>query len=80
MLAYATACQTGAAGAAAEAGALAIDQPLPRAAKQLERVMIEAAEEIAGRLGDAAKLLGISCKGLCLKRKRWAIQREELDC
>ena len=51
---------------------IALDQPLPRAIEQLERVMIEAAlKKSTGGLEQAAKVLGISRKGLFLKRKRW---------
>ena len=54
---------------------IALDQPLPRAVEQLERVMIEAAlKKSPGGLEEAAKRLGISRKGLFLKRKRWGVQ------
>ena len=67
--------------AAAEASAaemrIALNQPLPLAVEQLERAMIDAALKKAGGLQDAAKLLGISRKGLFLKRKRWGIEGED---
>jgi hydrogenase-4 transcriptional activator len=56
---------------------IAVDQPLPRAIEQLERVMIEAAlKKTKGGLEEAAKLLGLSRNGLFVKRKRWGMQRE----
>jgi DNA-binding NtrC family response regulator len=54
-----------------------LDQPLPRAVEQLERAMVEAALEKTGGLEEAAKLLGISRKGLFLKRKRWGMQQDD---
>ena len=54
-----------------------MNQPLPRAIEQLERVMIDAAlKKTTGGLEEAAKLLGLSRKGLFLKRKRWGVQGE----
>ena len=48
-----------------------VDQPLDAAAEQLERVAIERAlTACAGRNDEAAKLLGLSRKGLYLKRQR----------
>ena len=56
---------------------IALDQPLPRAVEQLERVMIDAAlKKTTGGLEEAAKVLGISRKGLFLKRKRWGVKAE----
>jgi DNA-binding NtrC family response regulator len=56
---------------------IAMDQPLPRAIEQLERVMIHAAlKKTTGGLEEAAKLLGLSRKGLFLKRRRWGMQSE----
>ena len=52
-----------------------LDQPLPEAVDQLERTMVQAAlDRSKGRLEDAAKILGISRKGLFLKRRRWGLQ------
>jgi DNA-binding NtrC family response regulator len=52
-----------------------LDQPLPDAVDQLERTMVQAAlDRSKGRLEDAAKILGISRKGLFLKRRRWGLQ------
>jgi DNA-binding NtrC family response regulator len=51
---------------------LALDQSLPGAVEALERAMIERAiARAGGRLEEAARLLGISRKGLFLKRRRW---------
>ena len=51
---------------------LKLDQQLPSALEALERAMIEHAIARAdGRLEEAARLLGISRKGLFLKRRRW---------
>jgi DNA-binding NtrC family response regulator len=48
-----------------------VDQPLDAATEQLERVAIERAlTACAGRNDEAAKLLGLSRKGLYLKRQR----------
>jgi DNA-binding NtrC family response regulator len=51
---------------------LALEQPLPEAVEALERAMIEHAIARAhGKVEEAARLLGISRKGLFLKRRRW---------
>jgi DNA-binding NtrC family response regulator len=51
-----------------------IDQPLAAAVEHVERVMIEAAfRKHEGRLEQAAAMLGITRKGLYLKRKRLQI-------
>ena len=57
--------------------AIRIDQPLSLATEQLERAMIHRAiREASGRVNIAAKLLGLSRKGLFLKRRRLAIDTE----
>jgi DNA-binding NtrC family response regulator len=54
-----------------------LDQPLDQAVEQLERQFIDYALAISGgRVADAAQLLGISRKGLFLKRRRWGLMRE----
>jgi len=51
-----------------------LDQPLPRAIEELERAFIERAMHASGgRVAEAAQLLGISRKGLFLKRRRWGL-------
>jgi DNA-binding NtrC family response regulator len=53
---------------------LRIDQPLPAAVEYLEQVMVRnALARAQGRVEEAARLLGISRKGLFLKRRRWGI-------
>ena len=48
-----------------------IDQPLSAAVEHIERAAIQRAIKLAdGRLDDAAKMLGLSRKGLYLKRQR----------
>ena len=55
---------------------ISLDQPLPDAVERLERVMVQAALERAkGRVEEAAKILGISRKGLFLKRRRWGLNQ-----
>jgi hydrogenase-4 transcriptional activator len=50
------------------------DQPLPAAMEHLERTMVQQAlRESSGRLEDAAQRLGLSRKGLYLKRLRLGI-------
>ncbi len=50
------------------------DQPLPAAMEHLERTMVQQAlKESSGRLEDAAQRLGLSRKGLYLKRLRLGI-------
>ena len=54
--------------------AIRIDQPLSSAIEQLERAMIaRAIREAGGRVNTAARLLGLSRKGLFLKRRRLGI-------
>ena len=51
-----------------------LDQPLPAAIEHLERTMVQNALKAAGgRLEEAAQLLGLSRKGLYLKRQRLGI-------
>jgi DNA-binding NtrC family response regulator len=55
-----------------------IDQSLERALEAVERTMIARALDRAhGRVDDAARLLGISRKGLFLKRRRYGITPRE---
>jgi DNA-binding NtrC family response regulator len=52
-----------------------VDQPLPDALAAIERLMVRRAlERTEGRFEEAARLLGISRKGLFLKRRRWGVQ------
>jgi DNA-binding NtrC family response regulator len=51
------------------------DQPMPAAVDHLERTMIQnALKKCGGRLEDTAALLGISRKGLYLKRVRYGLE------
>jgi transcriptional regulator with PAS, ATPase and Fis domain len=51
-----------------------LDQPLERAVEELERAFVtRAMESSGGRVTEAAELLGISRKGLFLKRRRWGL-------
>jgi DNA-binding NtrC family response regulator len=53
---------------------ISLDEPLPDAVERLERMMVQAALDRAkGRVEEAAKILGISRKGLFLKRRRWGL-------
>lgn len=53
-----------------------LDQSLNEAVDTIERVMIRRALERAhGNYENAARLLGISRKGLFLKRRRWGLER-----
>jgi transcriptional regulator with PAS, ATPase and Fis domain len=53
-----------------------LDQPLADAVDTIEQLMIRRALERAhGNYENAARLLGISRKGLFLKRRRWGVQR-----
>ena len=57
---------------------LRLDQPLPAAVELLEQTMIRAAlKRSRGRVEEAAKLLGISRKGLFLKRRRWKLDQQQ---
>jgi DNA-binding NtrC family response regulator len=54
-----------------------LDQPLDQAVDELERTFVNRAMETAGgRVTEAAELLGISRKGLFLKRRRWGLVEE----
>ncbi len=51
-----------------------IDQPLPAAVQLLEQTMVRSAlDRSHGRVEEAARILGISRKGLFLKRRRWGL-------
>jgi DNA-binding NtrC family response regulator/tetratricopeptide (TPR) repeat protein len=53
-----------------------LDQPLNDAVEAIERMMVvRALDRPHGNYEHAAKLLGISRKGLFLKRRRWGMQR-----
>jgi DNA-binding NtrC family response regulator len=53
-----------------------LDQPMPAAVDMLEQVMVRRALERAhGRVEEASRLLGISRKGLFLKRRRWGLRQ-----
>ena len=52
-----------------------IDQPLAAATEHLERALIQRALKTCdGKMDDAARLLGVSRKGLYLKRQRLGIE------
>ena len=55
-----------------------IDQPMPAAVQHLERTMIQHALRTAnGGMEDAAAMLGLSRKGLYLKRVRYGLEPPE---
>jgi hydrogenase-4 transcriptional activator len=55
-----------------------LDQPLPVAVEMLEQTMIRSAlTRSRGRVEEAARLLGISRKGLFLKRRRWNLDEKQ---
>lgn len=58
-----------------------LDQPLPKATEELERAFVSRAMHASGgHVNEAAQLLGISRKGLFLKRRRWGhLDPEPLD-
>ena len=54
-----------------------IDQPLPAAVELLEQTMVKSAlDKTHGRVEEAARILGISRKGLFLKRRRWGLSMQ----
>jgi transcriptional regulator with PAS, ATPase and Fis domain len=54
---------------------LRLDQPMPQAVEALERALVvRALERAHGRVEEASRLLGISRKGLFLKRRRWGLR------
>ena len=56
---------------------LRLDQQLPQAVELLEQTLVRRAlERSNGRVEEAARLLGISRKGLFLKRRRWGLRLE----
>jgi DNA-binding NtrC family response regulator len=55
-----------------------LDQPLPAGVGHIERAMIlHALKKTGGRLEETASLLGISRKGLYLKRQRYGLEMED---
>ncbi len=57
-----------------------IDQPLATVLESIERLMVSRAlEQSGGKVEDAAQRLGISRKGLFLKRKRWGMPTRPAD-
>jgi len=55
---------------------LPLDQTLPAAVELLEQTLVRRAlERTHGRVEEAARLLGISRKGLFLKRRRWGLRQ-----
>ena len=59
---------------AAPAVEVRLDQPLTQAIAEVERKFVEhALSASSGRVSDAASMLGLSRKGLFLKRRRWGL-------
>ncbi len=55
---------------------VALDQPLPVAVEMLEQLMVRRAlDRTHGKVEEASRLLGISRKGLFLKRRRWGLSQ-----
>ena len=53
-----------------------LDQPLPAAVDALEQTLVRhALQRSQGRVEEAARMLGISRKGLFLKRRRWGLRQ-----
>jgi DNA-binding NtrC family response regulator len=60
----------------ADAVPIRLDQTLDRAIEELERAFITRAMNASnGRVAEAAQLLGLSRKGLFLKRRRWGMAK-----
>jgi DNA-binding NtrC family response regulator len=54
-----------------------LDQPLPTAVDALEQTLVRhALQRSHGRVEEAARMLGISRKGLFLKRRRWGLHQQ----
>jgi hydrogenase-4 transcriptional activator len=52
-----------------------LDQPMAAAVRHLEQVMVQyALKKCEGRIEDTATMLGLSRKGLYLKRQRFGIE------
>jgi hydrogenase-4 transcriptional activator len=52
-----------------------LDQPMTAAVEHVERAMIQrATAQAAGSLDEAARILGLSRKGLYLKRTRYGLE------
>lgn len=67
-------------GAHARSLRLSLDQTLPQAIEAVERAFVtRALQATGGRVHEAAQLLGISRKGLFLKRRRWGQLTEDDD-
>lgn len=59
---------------------VSLEQPLPKALEELERLFVDRAMLASGgRVAEAAQLLGISRKGLFLKRRRWGYLDADAD-
>ena len=57
-----------------------LDQPMPAAMEHVERTMVQyALKHAGGRLEDAAQMLGLSRKGLYLKRQRLGLVEPTAD-
>ena len=55
-----------------------LDQPVPAAVQHLERTMIQFALRVCGgRMEETAAMLGLSRKGLYLKRLRYGLESPE---
>jgi DNA-binding NtrC family response regulator len=55
---------------------LTLDQPLPAAVQILEQMMVKRAlDRSHGRVEEASRILGISRKGLFLKRRRLGMRQ-----
>ena len=57
-----------------------VDQPLATVLESIERLMVgRALEQAGGKVEDAARRLGISRKGLFLKRRRWGMRPDRAE-